>query len=65
MKVVCPNSPEHKGFITVAHIAQEWRVDENGNFLEVHNQCTETVAGPNPGNIWECHICGAEAEVTE
>ena len=61
MKAVCPNNKDHKQFVTVAHIAQEWVVDENGNFLEVFNPCTDTVAPPDHGNIWECKTCGAEA----
>ena len=35
MKAVCPNNPNHNRFITVAHITQDWKVDENGNFIEV------------------------------
>lgn len=65
MKAVCPNNHEHKEFITVAHIAQDWVVDENGNFLEVAEECTETVASPNRENTWVCKICGAEATVAE
>lgn len=65
MKASCPNNKSHSLFVTVAHIAQEWVVDENGNFQEVHNQCTDTVAQPDPGNTWECKECGAEAIVTD
>jgi hypothetical protein len=63
MKAVCPNNPGHREFITVAHVAEDWKVDEHGNFLAVLEQ-TETVAKPDPGNIWTCTVCGAEAEVT-
>jgi cytochrome oxidase Cu insertion factor (SCO1/SenC/PrrC family) len=63
MKATCPNNPEHKKFVTVAHISQDWVVDENGNFIEVYNECNETVAPPNPDNIWECNECGASAIV--
>jgi len=64
MKAVCPNDLNHKKFITVAHIAQGWVVDESGNFLEVAKECTETVAAPDPGNSWICKECGAEATVS-
>lgn len=61
MKAVCPNNKEHKRFITVAHISQEWVVDENGNFEEIATECIETVASPDAGNTWNCAICKAEA----
>lgn len=65
MKAVCPNNKEHKRFITVAHIAQDWVVDEYGNFLEVSEDCTETVAFPDSRNTWTCKECGAEATVSD
>lgn len=64
MKARCPRSPEHKRFVTVAHIAQDWIVDENGDFIEeVTGGCEETVHGPNPDNTWTCVACGAAAIV--
>lgn len=63
MRATCPNNPEHKRFITVAHISQDWVVDEDGDFLEVHEECLETVASPDPGNTWTCKECGTEAKV--
>ena len=65
MKARCPKNPDHKHFITVAHVTQDWVVDEEGNFVEVHSDEGETTHGPNPGNTWTCAECGAEAEVTE
>jgi len=61
----CPNNMNHTQFITVAHIAQDWVVDKNGYFLEVHEDSLETVAPPNTGNTWTCKECGAEAMVGE
>jgi len=59
---LCPNDPEnHKRFITVAHVSQDWVVDPQGNFLEVADASLETVAGPNYDNTWTCKECGAEA----
>jgi len=63
MKATCPNNPEHKRFVTVAHVSQDWVVDEKGNFLEVWDESKETVAKPDPGNTWECYECGEEAIV--
>lgn len=58
----CPNDPQHKRFITVAHVAEDWIVDEHGDFVEVLAS-TETVARPDPDNTWTCAICGADAKV--
>ena len=63
MKAVCPNNSNHKTFYTVAHVAQDWKVDEYGNFLDCM-ETMETVAKPNADNTWQCADCGAEAEVS-
>lgn len=64
MKATCPNNHEHKEFLTVAHVTQDWKVDENGQFLE-EIETLETTYGPNVNNIWSCAICGAEATVID
>jgi hypothetical protein len=64
MKARCPNDPEHKRFVTVAHVTQEWIVDEHGEYLSrFEGGESETVHGPDPGNTWQCVECGAEAKV--
>ena len=63
MKARCLNNVAHKRFVTVAHVAEDWIVDENGNFIEALGLPHETVADPNPGNIWTCHECNAQAIV--
>ena len=56
---VCPNHCEAL-LTTSAHVAQTWKVDALGNFVdEVSND--DIVSGPDDGNIWECEECGAEA----
>lgn len=65
MKARCPKNENHKEFITVTHISQDWKVDEEGNFLEVVEDCCEVVHGPDSGNIWTCDICGADAIVED
>lgn len=65
MKAVCSNNPEHDRFITVAHVTQDWVVDENGNFLEVAEECLEVTHGPDKYNSWICDICGAEATISD
>jgi hypothetical protein len=59
----CPNSQDHKEFITVAHVSEDWVVDEHGNFIEVF-EAGEVVSKPRPGNTWTCKTWGAEAVVT-
>lgn len=65
MKAICPKNKDHKEFITVAHVTQDWRVDEKGNFLKVVDDCLEVTHDPNKDNIWSCAICGAEAIVED
>lgn len=60
-KHICPKCGG-KEFITVAHVAQDWKVDEFGNFIK-EMETTETVAGPDDDNIWTCANCGAEGVI--
>lgn len=60
----CPKNPDHKRFITVAHIAEDWLVDEHGNFLESMGD-GEVTHEPNTGNTWNCAECRADATVKE
>jgi hypothetical protein len=65
MKATCPKDPTHKRFITVAHVTEDWVVDETGDFLEVFDTGgdTEVVCPPQPDNHWTCKECGHEAKV--
>lgn len=63
MKARCPNNPEHKQFVTTAHVVEEWVVGEDGSWQKTLGSL-ETAVGPDPGNIWTCHECDAQAEVT-
>lgn len=65
MIAICPNNTSHKEFGTTAHVTQDWKVDEEGNFLESINDCLEVTRGPNVENTWTCYTCGAEAVVKE
>lgn len=58
MRAICPNNPEHKRFVAVAYVSEDWLVDEQGNFLEVApGSETYTLFEPNPDNIWYCYEC--------
>ena len=63
---ICPKNPKHKRFSTTAHVAQEWLVDEHGEFLSLIDGCLDTTHKPDPGNIWYCCECedGTQATVT-
>lgn len=65
MRVICPNNKEHKKFVTVAHVMQDWVVDENGYFLECIDECSQVVHGPDKDNCWNCEICGADAIIVD
>ena len=63
MFAICPNDPTHDQFITVAHVAENWIVDREGNYQKSLDGPHDVVAPPNRGNIWNCRICNAEAIV--
>lgn len=64
MKARCPRDPSHKEFYTVAHVMEDWRVDQDGAFIESIG-CLEVEHGPDPGNTWTCAVCGADATVED
>ena len=61
MKVVCSKNMNHDEFLTVAHVVQEWKVDSEGNFLNVYDDCIEVTHNPDIDNDQQCAICGAKA----
>lgn len=62
MRATCPNSSDHKRFVTPIHQMVDAEVDETGDVIDVVEEL-EVSFGPNPGNIWTCTVCGAEATV--
>lgn len=48
-------------FRASAHVVQEWVVDENGNYMECSEECSEVVHVPTGDNLWSCHACGHTA----
>jgi hypothetical protein len=63
MKAVCPNNENHKEFITTAHVMQDWKVDDEGNWIETIDASVQTSHKPDPDNIWTCSVCNKEAKV--
>ena len=60
-RLVCPKSPDHKEFSVMAHVTEEWRVDEQAHFLESLG-VGEVVHEPAPDDCYTCMKCGAEAK---
>ena len=66
MKARCPHSTKHTRFIATAHIAEEWVVDENGEFIEKSKYPGEVTHKPCLGDdVWSCENCGAEVIFVE
>lgn len=63
LKIKCPKSNKHKRFSVTAHVAQEWKVDEKGEFMESLADCLEVTHRPEKGDLFSCLSCGSEAEV--
>ena len=61
---VCPCNPDHHCFMTTAHEAHTWEVNEHGDFLSDLG-CDEVTHGPDEGNTWTCSDCGMEAVFRE
>ncbi len=48
-------------FIVTAIVAQDWVVDEHGDFIGCASECTEVTHYPDDEDIWECNNCGYSA----
>jgi hypothetical protein len=62
MKAVCPNGCPKKEFITSVIEHHDWKVDEEGNFIE-DKGCTQS-GKPQSDVWWTCAECGAVARVS-
>lgn len=61
MNLSCPKNPEHSTFEVTAHVAETWKVDRRGNFLEVLEPATDVVHSPDSQDLYTCCTCGVEA----
>ena len=52
----CPKCG-HKTFYVTAHVVQDWKVDENGTYLETMDDCIEVTHYPDDIDIWSCANC--------
>lgn len=65
MKLRCPKSNRHKFFTVIAHVAETWKVDSQGDFIEVLEPSIEVVHSPDSEDLYSCRTCGSEAIVEE
>ena len=63
-KVICPRNPEHKEFSVTAHVAEDWKVDERGNFISVI-ATIDTIHSPSKGDMFWCIACKDEAQTVD
>lgn len=63
-KHVCPKCGNAR-FYVLAHIVQEWKVDEYGNFQDVKAECTDVTHRPDDEDMWVCTNCGYDAAGNE
>jgi len=61
MRARCPNNEDHHLFDTTVAVSQIWLVDQTGELSVVLDDCAQMIAGPDPGNAWNCADCGAPA----
>ena len=52
-------------FLVSARIVQQWKVDGDGEFMAVTEECSDIIRGPKDDDIWTCSECGHAAEGDE
>jgi len=52
-------------FSAIAHVTQEWELNENGEFSECLQEHIDTTHTPDDDDIWTCLECGYSAEGRE
>lgn len=60
----CPNCGATT-FVVTAHVTQDWKVDGDGDFLDVVNDCIDVTHRPDNSDWWECFECGFGGEGKE
>lgn len=53
----CPKCGCNK-FYTMAHVSEEWLVDENGKYIETTVPHIEVIRKPDNNDTWVCMKCG-------
>lgn len=47
-------------FIMMAHVTQDWIVNNRGEFCDCLKDCVDVLHAPNDNDVWECQDCGAD-----
>ena len=63
MKITCPKNPAHLRFSVTAHVAEDWLVDEDGNYLEKLEGNEQVIHEPDSGDMYVCMECSPVEEV--
>ena len=50
-----------KSFTVTAHVTQDWKVNEHGDFVSCITDCVEVTHFPNDADIWNCSNCDFSA----
>lgn len=50
-------------FIVTAHVTQDWKVNEFGDFIEEVSSCEEVTHRPDDDDVWTCANCDEEAVI--
>lgn len=61
-KHICPKCG-NRTFSTPAHVMQDWKVDEDGEFIECLQDCMQVSFPPRDENIWNCTECDGEGVI--
>lgn len=54
-----------KHFSVIAHVTQEWEVDENESYEKTINECDVVTHTPDDEDLWTCIKCGYNAAGSE
>lgn len=52
-------------FVVTGVVEQDWRVDQNGDFVECLTECAAVLHYPNDDDLWDCLGCGYAASGRE
>lgn len=45
-------------FLAMAHVAQDWKIGHDGDFIECVSECEESDHVPDGQDVWTCAKCG-------
>ena len=52
----CPNCGNNE-FGATAHVAQDWIINEHGDWIKTVTDCLEVVHFPDEDDLWDCTKC--------